>query len=111
MAAGVRLRHANARNVRYTVVDSDRPYPVPYVCSEPRLGGCGSTHTFKTYHLNLDDQGTVIVNAVLFARIKPRLIADGFTVAGEVANPPPQIIGAGIALPRVDLTLPVRSDR
>jgi len=92
--AGVRVQHPTARNVRYTVVEPDIPYPVPYQCTPPAIGGCGSTHLFKTHHLNLDDTGAVLIGDGLFERIKGRLALDGFRVTGAVAKPPTVTLGA-----------------
>ncbi len=93
--AGVRITHPTARNARVTVVERDRPYPVPYQCPAPEWGGCGSTHLFKTHHLNVDETGSVIVNHVLFERIKGRLGLLGFVVANVVDKPPTQTVGLG----------------
>lgn len=90
---GVRVQHPTIRNVRYTVVDGAVPYPEPFVCSPPALGGCGGTHLFKAHHLNLDDVGATIISLGVFERIKGRLIADGFTLATEVKDPPPIVVG------------------
>lgn len=92
---GIRVQHTTARSCRYTVVDSAVPYPVPFVCTPPALGGCGSTHLFKTHHLNLDETGAVIVSSGVFERIKARLVLDGFRVTNEVERPP--TIGIGLA--------------
>jgi hypothetical protein len=92
---GIRVQHPTQRNVRYTVVDSAVPYPVPYVCTPPAMGGCGSTHMFKTHHLNLDATGAAIISTGVFDRIKSRLVLDGFTVANVVEDPPR--IGIGLA--------------
>ena len=91
---GIRVQHPTARSVRYTVVDSKVPYPVPYVCTPPALGGCGSTHQFKTHHLNLDETGSAIVSEGVFERIRDRLKLDGFSAYTEVAQPP--AIGVGL---------------
>jgi hypothetical protein len=90
---GVRVQHPTARLVRYTVIDGSIPYPEPFVCSPPALGGCGGTHLFKAHHLNLDDVGACIVSVGVFERIKGRLIADGFTLATEIKDPPPLAVG------------------
>lgn len=92
--AGIRVEHPTARNVRYTVVEKSNPYPVPYQCTQPALGGCGSTHLFKTHHLNLDETGAVIVSPGVFERIKDRLLLDGFRITNEVHRPP--TIGIGV---------------
>lgn len=90
---GIRLQHPTQKDVRYTVVDSNVPYPEPYHCTPPEFGGCGSTHLFKTHHLNLDSVGAVIVSQGVFDRIKDRLALDGFVVTNEVAKPPKISLG------------------
>lgn len=90
---GVRITHPTQRNVRFTVTDPRVPYLPPFQCTEPLLGGCGQVHQFKTHHLNLDETGSVIVEKVLFEKLKAYLVAFGFTVANDVAKPPPQDLG------------------
>ena len=85
---GIRVQHPTQKNVRYTVVEGDKPYPVPYTCTPPEFGGCGSTHLFKTHHLNLDDTGAVILSPGVFDRIKHRLDDRWLLIANEVAKPP-----------------------
>lgn len=105
--AGVRLQHPEARNAVYSVVDPSRPYAMPYQCPEPKRGGCGLVHVYKTTHLRLDDTGTVIVNLPLYEQLKDRLAQSGFRVTGVIERPPAQIIGSTAALPRLDMTLPL----
>lgn len=93
--AGVRLHHPTARNCRFTIVENDKPYPVPYVCTPPEFGGCGITHMFKTHHLNLDETGSVIIGDVLYEKVKLQLAANGFVVANEVKKPPTIGVGLG----------------
>jgi hypothetical protein len=90
---GIRVQHPTQRNVRYTVVEGDKPYPVPYQCTPPEFGGCAGVHVFKTHHLNLDDTGTVIVSTGVYDRIRGRLALDGFVVTNEVKKPPRLGIG------------------
>lgn len=85
---GIRIQHPTERNVRYTVVEPNIPYGLPYQCTPPEFGGCGSTHLFKTTHLNLDETGAVIVSTGVYDRLKERLAQDGFTVTNEVKKPP-----------------------
>jgi len=92
---GIRIQHPTEKNVRYTVVESSTPYPEPYHCTPPEFGGCGSTHLFKTHHLNLDDTGACIVSTGVYERIKDRLPLDGFVVTNEVNKPPK--LGIGMA--------------
>lgn len=83
---GIRLRHPTRRSERFIATDNRRPYKVPYACLE-----CGITHEFKTYHLKLDDQGTVIVSKEIADRL---LSMNGgeFEYANVVENPPAQVI-------------------
>jgi hypothetical protein len=99
---GVRIQHPTARNCRFTISEPDKPYPTPYQCTPPEFGGCGQVHLFKTHHLNLDDTGSAIVEAVLFQRARQHLIANGFTEGNVVTKPPtlgiglaPQTVGRG----------------
>lgn len=92
---GIRVQHPTQRSVRYTIVEPTVPYPEPYQCTPPALGGCGSIHLHKTHHLNLDASGAAIVSIGVFERIAPRLQLDGFVVSNEVADPP--TIGIGLA--------------
>lgn len=104
---GIRLQAPpGVRNVRYTVVEAANPYPVPYTCTSPMMGGCGSTHLFKTHHLNIDDTGAVIVSTGVYDRIKSRLELDGYVLANEVAKPPPIIVNGMPDVPAVVLFSP-----
>jgi hypothetical protein len=93
--AGIRIQHPTARSCRYTVVDAKVPYPVPFQCTPPALGGCGAIHLFKTHHINLDQTGAGIVSEGVFTLIRDRLALDGFLVSNEVPKPP--AIGVGLA--------------
>lgn len=93
--AGIRIHHPTQHDVRFTISESDRPYPQPYQCTPPEFGGCGQVHLFKTHHLNLDSQGTVIVGDVLFEKAKLHFIAAGFEVGNVVKKPP--TLGIGLA--------------
>src|SRR3990167_749255 len=93
--AGVRIQHPTQRNVRVTVVESDKPYPVPYQCTPPDLGGCGSVHQWKTHHINLDAVGAAIVSETVYARIKRGLTLAGFATTGQIKRPP--AIGIGLS--------------
>lgn len=93
--AGVRVQHPTHRNARLTIVESDRPYPRAYPCTPPEYGGCGSTHLFKTHHLNLDETGACIVGDALYAKIKHLLAGEGFRETNVVEKPP--TLGVGLA--------------
>ena len=64
-----------------------KPYLVPLLC-----GVCGFPHTTKTYHLNLDSQGAVIVSETVYERLKEVQLA-GLTLANSVLVPPPLTVG------------------
>ena len=97
--AGIRVVHATVRDARFTVVEKDRPYQTPQQCTPPEFGGCGSTHIFKTHHLNIDGQGAAIVGDVLYEKIKHLLYANGFSESNIVVKPPTLGIGIGQANP------------
>lgn len=97
--AGIRVQHPTARSCRFTVIDKRAPYPVPFRCSPPEFGGCGSTHDFKAHHLNLDETGSAIVSEGVFERISGILAANGFRVANEVEKPPTLLIGINPSRP------------
>lgn len=81
-----------------TVVER-RPYPVPFTCPPPEFGGCGTVHLFKTHHLNVDETGACIIAADLFEKIKPNLVALGFSILNVVEKPPTMTLGVGRAIP------------
>lgn len=96
--AGIRVTHPTARNCRFTIVENDRPYLVPYQCTPPEFGGCGVTHNFKTHHLNVDEMGSVIIGDVLYEKIKLLLVTNGFQESNVVDRPP--TLGIGIKDPQ-----------
>lgn len=93
--AGIRISHPTVRNARFNVTESSVPYQVPYQCTPPEFGGCGSVHLFKTHHLNIDETGHAIVGDALYEKIKVHLAAAGFTWANVVDKPPTLGIGMG----------------
>lgn len=85
--SGVRIQHTTERNVTFTLVDGKRPYQHPIDCPV-----CHRVHTFKTYHIALDETGAAIVSLEIAERIKA-LPNSGFAVTNEVRKPPPLIVG------------------
>lgn len=100
--AGVRITHPTARNARFTIVESDKPYNPPYQCAMPSWGGCGALHLFKTHHLDLDETGSVILGDTLYLRLRPILLANGFAESNAVAKPPTLSLFMGARLMRAD---------
>jgi len=86
---GVRLHHRNLANCVFVADDLRRRYQVPFDCVL-----CGKAHDHKTYHLNLDTDGNVIVSPKVFERLREiGLIGEDLEVLNEVREPPPIIIG------------------
>src|SRR3990172_10606996 len=81
--SGVRLRHVSLTNCTL-VITHYRPYTAPYLC--PR---CQTTHTHKTYHLNLDSQCEVVVSKTIADRLA-ELPGLPLKTMGDEAHPRPQ---------------------
>lgn len=94
---GVRLAHPSLRGITYVVEDPFRPYTVPYLCQT-----CQTTHNMKSYHLELDGEGAVIVSTTVYERLQELGMA-GLVLMNEVKEPPPITIGfAGMqVIPRI----------
>jgi hypothetical protein len=86
---GVRLAHATLRNCTWVVPTRRKYKKGPYQCPT-----CNKEHEFKTYHLNLDDQGTCIVSEQIFKNLK-RLSLPDLSIANEVNDPPSQTLFMG----------------
>lgn len=104
MAEGVRIRHHTRRNQLLPVPLLHKPLhgqiPVCGVC-ERRLGNIGLVHNCKTLHLELDDQGCVVVSREIWADLQRTRNAGGFTVANPVAKPAAQ----SFTMPKVQLNV------
>jgi hypothetical protein len=105
--SGLRLHHVSASSVTYTLVDGSRPYQTPIDCWR-----CARTHLHKTYHLDLDGTGHVIVSAEIWDRLQ-RIPDNPFTLANEVAKPPRQrlSLGKGIDLSALRPVVPHQEKR
>lgn len=86
---GVRLFHEDLRNCTIVVVHPKREYRVPFECPT-----CNQTHRWKAYHLNLDDQGSVIVSEAVYKRLREAGMP-GLSVANKASDPPPQTLYMG----------------
>jgi len=95
--SGLRLHNPAASSVTYTLVDGSRPYQQPIECWR-----CGRTHEFKTYHLDLDATGHVIVSAEIWDRLQ-RIPGNPFTLESEVKKPPKQHLALGKAIDLAEL--------
>ena len=91
---GVRLRHKSLTNCVYTIEHPLRPLQLPHDCFV-----CGQQHKVKTYHLGLDEVGSVIVSTGVLDRLKeiPFIIGKELTIESEVKDPPPITVGLNSA--------------
>ena len=98
MADGIRIQPQPARlraegitdvaNRLFVIRDVTRPLAPPHsLCAT-----CGVPHEFKTYHLNLDGDGTVIVSTTVWARMQKLYDCGGFEEVNVVGIPPAQTL-------------------
>ena len=85
MAEGIRVRHELATNTMFVVTDIARPYGEPFACLK-----CNTIHTHKTYHLQIDDAGSVVVSQGIWEQIQRLPNQGGFELANVVKDPPNQ---------------------
>lgn len=87
-SGGVRLVHSDPSYAgSVVVVPTFRRYGTPRLCTI-----CKVAHDVKHYHLHLDGQASVIVSPTVLARLRDIGMA-GFTVASQIAKPPPLRVG------------------
>jgi hypothetical protein len=86
---GIRLFHKTLKNCTIVIIHPTRKYKIPYLCPT-----CNKQHERKAIHLNLDDQGSVIVSAGVFKHLQESGLPD-LSVANEVNNPPSQTLYMG----------------
>ena len=85
--SGTRIQHDTARNVLVTLMTNKIPLVAPMVCAP-----CDTTHTYKTYHLRLDEAGSAIVSKGMITALTAAqaFTRGGFSIVNEVEKPPPQ---------------------
>lgn len=92
--SGIAIKHDTERSCMFTLVDASRIYRAPVACPT-----CGLVHTHKTYHLELDGEGTVIVSHEVLDRLRRVHAIDApgapFRYLTDIAQPPPRVIGIG----------------
>lgn len=86
---GVRLFHKSAKGGNLVIIHPTRMYRRPFDCPK-----CQKVHTRKAIHLDLDDQGSVIVSLGVLKELKESGMP-GLAIANEVNNPPPQTLYVG----------------
>jgi hypothetical protein len=73
----------------------DQSRPMPPDPHRPACRLCGHPHQCKTYHLQLDGEGTVIVSTTIWAHMRKLFDHGGFEQVNVVRQPPTQ----GLILP------------
>jgi hypothetical protein len=73
----------------------DRSRPLPPNPHRPVCRLCGHPHQCKTYHLQLDAEGTIIVSTTIWAHMRKLFDHGGFEAVNIVVEPPAQ----GLVLP------------
>jgi hypothetical protein len=109
MADGIRIQPQPARlkaqdvlsaaNRLFIVRDVSRPLPPNK--SRPACRLCGHPHEYKTYHLQLDGEGTIIVSTTIWENMRKLFDHGGFEEVNVVAKPPAQ----GIVLPTAKVSV------
>lgn len=85
---GIRLHHPTLRNCTIAV-ECVRGYMNPFACPT-----CGTVHLYKTVHLNLDNDGDVIVSPGAWEADLKHVPDLPLTVQNTVKKPPKLIIAA-----------------
>jgi hypothetical protein len=86
-----RLRAEGVNDVAgrlFIIRDTSRPIP-PHPAN-PVCRLCGRPHEFKTYHLQLDAEGTVMVSTTIWENMLKLFDHGGFEPVNVVADPPDQ---------------------
>lgn len=104
MAEGIRIRPKahmlppeSAHGRLVVVRDTARPFDPPHAT----CATCGVPHDCKTYHFQLDGDGTVIVSTTIWSKLQGMVDTAGFEQANIVKRPPAQ----GIVVPPARVTI------
>lgn len=79
----VRLHHPHLQSCIYTVMDAGIRYPNGFDCPQ-----CGFVHEFKTFHLNLNVNGDVVVSEPIYLMFKERGLMGELKAVKEVVPRP-----------------------
>jgi hypothetical protein len=66
--------------------------PIPFHPKNPVCRICGRQHEFKTYHLQLDADGTIMVSTGVWDKMSMMFDQGGFEKVNVVSDPPAQHI-------------------
>lgn len=86
----IRIRHSTFKGVMMILRDLARPLSKSNL--RPVCDVCTVVHTFKTYHLLLDDEGCILVSTGVWDHIEKMFDKGGFEIANIIHNPPTQIL-------------------
>jgi len=88
----IRIRHKTLRGIMMIVRDRARPLSNVGMGLRPVCKVCGSEHTHKTYHFQLDDEGCVLVSTGIYDNLCHMYDKAGFDIADVIHDPPAQLI-------------------
>jgi hypothetical protein len=96
MADGIRVqpqpqRWADYGDMRDRLIilrDVSRPLAPHSIQRKENCRICGTTHTCKTYHFQLDGDGTIMVSTTIWDRLQAMHDNGGFEKINVVAEPP-----------------------
>lgn len=89
-ADSIRIRHKTFRGVMMILRDISRPLSNPKL--RPVCNVCTVPHTYKTYHLKLDDEGCILISTGVWDHIDKMFDKGGFKIANIIHNPPTQVL-------------------
>ena len=111
-AEGIRIRHKTLKGILLVVRDQSRPLlttdgkPLPPNFHLDNCTTCGVPHDVKTYHLQLDSEGTIIVGRPIFEKLQGLADHAGFELANVVDDPPDQVLHIPLVLQPVKAFTP-----
>lgn len=96
MADGIRIQPTRERLAEIgdpagrLIVVRDLSRPIAVTPTGPICHFCGYRHDCKTYHLQLDAEGAVIVSTTVWGRLQRLFDCGGFEPVNVVTKPPTQ---------------------
>ena len=87
-----RLRHKTLKGVMLLVRDRSRPLSNAGKGLRPVCKVCTVEHIYKTYHLQLDSEGCILVSQGIYDNLVKMIDKAGFDIADVIHDPPAQTI-------------------
>ena len=87
-----RLRHKTLKGVMLIVRDRSRPLSNAGKGLRPVCDVCTVEHIYKTYHLQLDSEGCILVSQGIYDNLVRMVDKAGFDIADVIHDPPAQSI-------------------